>query len=49
MLIFLMEFITTIRINFYNLTDTFLSFNKRKETYIKKILRKEAEEKYAEN
>lgn len=49
MLIFLMENITTIGINFYNLTNSSISFNKRNETNIKKILRKEAEEKYAEN
>jgi len=35
-------------INFYNLTNSSISFNKRKETNIKKILRKEAEAKYAE-
>lgn len=43
-----MENSTTIRINFYNLTNSSISFNKRKETNIKKILRKEAEAKYAE-
>ena len=35
-------------LNFYNLTNSFISFDKGKETNIKKILRKEAEEKYAE-
>jgi hypothetical protein len=44
-----MENITTTRLNFYNLTNSFISFDKGKETNIKKILRKEAEEKYAEN